>query len=123
MGAATEKIAAANASQQFGIVDYKAPQTNVYPMQFDTAQAAFLAGYLAAGYSKSGKVGTYGGMKIPPVTIFMDGFADGVAHFNKTKAKNVQGLGWNKANQNGLFTNNFVKQDEGKKVTDTLAAQ
>ena len=42
-------------------------------------QAAFLAGYLAAGYSKTGKVGTYGGLKIPPVTIFMDGFADGVA--------------------------------------------
>ena len=51
-------------------------------MQFDTAQAAFLAGYLAAGYSKTGKVATYGGLKIPPVTIFMDGFADGVAHYN-----------------------------------------
>ena len=31
-------------------------------MQFDTAQAAFLAGYLAAGMSKTGKVGTYGGL-------------------------------------------------------------
>jgi basic membrane protein A len=123
MANATSKVAKANASQQFGIVDAKLPETNVYPMQFDTAQAAFLAGYLAAGYSKSGKVGTYGGLKIPPVTIFMDGFADGVAHFNKTKSKNVQVLGWNKAAQNGSFTNDFVKQDEGKKVSDTLVAQ
>jgi basic membrane protein A len=123
MGDATAKVATANAEQQFGIVDAKLDATNVYPMQFDTAQAGFLAGYLAAGYSKSGKVGTYGGLKIPPVTIFMDGFADGVAHYNQAKSKNVQVLGWNKATQNGSFTNDFVKQDEGKKVSDTLVAQ
>ncbi|HYN95157.1 MAG TPA: BMP family ABC transporter substrate-binding protein [Pilimelia sp.] len=123
MANATTKIAKANANQQFGIVDAKLDATNVYPMQFDTAQAAFLAGYLAAGYTKSGKVGTYGGMKIPPVTIFMDGFADGVAHYNQVKGKSIQVLGWNKASQNGSFTNDFVKQDEGKKVGDTLVAQ
>jgi basic membrane protein A len=123
MADATKKVAAAKADQTFGIVDAKLDVPNVYPMQFDTAQAAFLAGYLAAGYSKSGKVGTYGGLKIPPVTIFMDGFADGVAHYNQAKGKNVQVLGWNKQTQNGSFTNDFVKQDEGKKVSDTLVAQ
>ena len=123
MGNATSQVAKGNATQQFAIVDAKLPETNVYPMQFDTAQAAFLAGYLAAGMSKSGKVGTYGGLKIPPVTIFMDGFADGVAQYNKAKSKNVQVLGWDKAAQNGSFTNDFVKQDEGKKVSDTLVAQ
>lgn len=123
MAGATTEAATANPDQQFGIVDTKVDATNVYPMQFDTAQAAFLAGYLAAGYSKTGKVGTYGGEKIPPVTIFMDGFADGVAHYNKVKGTNVQVLGWDKAAQNGSFTNSFVKQDEGRKVSDTLVAQ
>ncbi|MEQ4301112.1 BMP family ABC transporter substrate-binding protein [Plantactinospora sp. B6F1] len=123
MAEATSKIAKANPDQQFGIVDAKLPESNVFPMQFDTAQAAFLAGYLAAGMTKTGKVGTYGGMKIGPVTIFMDGYVDGVAHYNKTKGKNVQVLGWNKETQNGSFTNDFVKQDEGKKVSDTLVAQ
>ncbi|MFB9235081.1 BMP family protein [Plantactinospora siamensis] len=123
MGNATSKVAKAHPDQQFGIVDAKLPETNVYPMQFNTAQAAFLAGYVAAGMTKSGKVGTYGGAKIPPVTIFMDGFADGVAYYNKAKSKNVQVLGWNKATQNGSFTNDFVKQDEGKKISDTLVAQ
>jgi basic membrane protein A and related proteins len=123
MGDATQKVAAAHSDKTFGIVDAKLEAPNVYPMQFDTAQAAFLAGYLAAGYSKNGKVGTYGGLKIPPVTIFMDGFADGVAQYNKAKGKNVQVLGWNKQAQNGSFTNDFVKQDEGKKVGDTLVAQ
>jgi len=123
MSDATGKVAKANPSRQFAIVDAKLTETNVYPMQFDTAQAAFVAGYLAAGYSKAGKVGTYGGLKIPPVTIFMDGFYDGVMYHNKVKGTKVQVLGWNKATQNGSFTNNFVKQDEGKKVSDTLVAQ
>jgi basic membrane protein A len=123
MGEAAKQVATANSGKQFGIVDSKIEPTNVYPMQFDTAQAAFLAGYLAAGYSKTGKVGTYGGMKIAPVTIFMDGFVDGVAHYNKVKGTNVQVLGWDKEKQNGSFTNDFVKQDEGKKVSDTLVAQ
>src|SRR5262249_42008095 len=98
-------------------------QANVYGIQFETQQAAFLAGYLAAGFSKTGKVGTYGGKKIPPVTIFMDGFADGVKHYNTTKGKNVQGLGWNKDTQEGLFTDDFVKQDKGKQQSDQLASQ
>ncbi|MFF5174316.1 BMP family protein [Micromonospora sp. NPDC000089] len=120
---ATKKAAAAKPDQQFAIVDANPGVDNVYPMQFDTAQAAFQAGYLAAGLSKTGKVGTYGGLPIPPVTIFMDGFADGVAYYNKAKGKNVQVLGWDKATQKGSFTNDFVKQDEGKKVSDTLVAQ
>ncbi|WP_091602410.1 BMP family lipoprotein [Micromonospora mirobrigensis] len=120
---ATKKAAEANKNQQFAIVDANPGIDNVYPMQFDTAQAAFQAGYLAAGMSKTGKVGTYGGLPIPPVTIFMDGFADGVAYYNKAKSKNVQVLGWNKDTQKGSFTNDFVKQDEGKKVSDTLVAQ
>ncbi|MEU5562418.1 MULTISPECIES: BMP family lipoprotein [Micromonospora] len=123
MGDATKKIAQANPNQQFGIVDADPAVDNIYPMQFDTAQAAFQAGYLAAGMSKSGKVGTYGGLPIPPVTIFMDGFVDGVAYYNQVKGKNVQALGWDKASQKGSFTNDFAKQDEGKKVSDTLVAQ
>ncbi|MFV2011501.1 MULTISPECIES: BMP family lipoprotein [unclassified Micromonospora] len=120
---ATIAVAEANPDQQFGIVDATTDLANVYPMQFDTAQAAFLAGYLAAGFSESGIVGTYGGLPIPPVTIFMDGFVDGVAHYNQAKSADVQVLGWDKATQNGSFTNDFVKQDEGKKVGDSLVAQ
>lgn len=123
MATALEKIATANPNQQFAIVDAKLANENVYPMQFNTAEAAFLAGYLAAGFSKSGKVGTYGGMKIPPVTIFMDGFADGVAHYNKVKGTNVQLLGWDKAKQDGLFAGRFDSPAIGKQMSDTLFAQ
>jgi basic membrane protein A and related proteins len=124
MEKATAKVAKESPNQQFAIVDSAVPEaSNVYPMQFATEQAAFLAGYLAAGYSKSGKVGTFGGVKIPPVTVFMDGFADGVAHYNTAKSKNVQVIGWNKQAQNGTFAESFTAQDKGKSITDTLVAQ
>ncbi len=123
MGDATKKVATENATSQFGIVDSGSSGTNVYPMQFATHQAAFLAGYLAAGYSKSGKVATFGGLKIPPVTIFMDGFADGVAYYNQAKGKTVQVLGWDKAKQNGSFTEDFASPAKGKALTNTFVAQ
>ncbi len=66
--------------------DGKVDVTNGKPILFDTAQAAFLAGYAAASSSKSGVVGTFGGIQIPPVTIFMDGFAEGVDSFHKVKS-------------------------------------
>jgi basic membrane protein A len=124
MGDATKKVAAENTSQQFGIVDSSVEgATNVFPMQFATEQAAFLAGYVAAGYSKTGKVATYGGLKIPPVTVFMDGFADGVAHYNKIKSKNVKVIGWDKAKQNGTFAENFGDQNKGKTITNSQVSQ
>jgi basic membrane protein A len=123
MGDATKAAATANPSQKFAIVDDGLPLPNVYSMQFDTAQAGYLAGYLAAGYSKTGTVASYGGLKIPPVTIFMDGFVDGVAHYNQVKSKNVKALGWDKATQNGSFANSFTDQNAGRSVSDAFIAQ
>jgi basic membrane protein A and related proteins len=124
MAEATAEVATANPDQQFGIVDAKlAENPNVYPMQFDTAQAAFLAGYLAAGYSTSGVVATYGGLNIPPVTIFMDGYADGVAHYNETNDADVQVLGWDKEAQDGSFTEDFQDQAAGRQLSDSFVAQ
>lgn len=123
MADATKKIAAANPDTQFAIIDSNIDLPNVYSMEFDTAQAAFLAGYLAAGMTKSGTVATYGGLPIRPVTIFMDGFVDGVAHYNKAKSKSVKVLGWDKAAQKGTFANSFIDQNKGKALTDAFVAQ
>ncbi|WP_018347920.1 BMP family lipoprotein [Longispora albida] len=120
---ATKAAAAANPAQKFAIIDSNIPAANVYSMQFNTAQAGFLAGYLAAGSSKSGKVATWGGLKIPPVTIFMDGFAEGVAHYNKVKSKTVAVLGWDNKSQEGLFAGSFTDQNKGKQLAEQLVAQ
>ncbi|MFB0836270.1 BMP family lipoprotein [Arthrobacter halodurans] len=115
---ATKKIAAGNPDAHFAIVDDNSIEAeNVKPIIYDTAQAAFLAGYLAAGTTETGKVATYGGMNIPTVTIFMDGFAEGVAHHNETKGTDVEVLGWDADAQNGTFTGDFENQGKGKTNT------
>ena len=96
---------------------------NGRPVLFNTAEAAFLAGYAAAGMTKTGKVATFGGMKIPSVTVFMDGFVDGVDAYNKAKGTSVQVLGWDKATQNGSFTQDFDNQTLGKEQAQQFISQ
>jgi basic membrane protein A len=122
---ATEKAAQANPDIKFAIVDSAPakPIPNLKPLLFNTAQSSFQAGYLAAAMSKSGKVGTFGGLKIPTVTIFMDGFAEGVRYFNQQKSKNVQVLGWDDAKQAGLFTGDFEDKAKGQNNAQNLITQ
>ncbi len=124
MGQATAAAATKTPAQHFAIVDSNGNGTNVEGLQFNTAQAGFLAGYLAAGYSKSGKVATYGGLKIPPVTIYMDGFWEGVQYFNSKKGKSVQVLGWSEnAQSNGSFAGSFTDQSQGQQLANNFIAQ
>lgn len=96
---------------------------NIKPILFDTVQAAFLAGYAAADYSKTGVVGTFGGQPYPSVKIFMDGFAEGVAYYNEQKGKSVQVVGWDVAAQTGSFTGGFEANDTAKQLARTLMDQ
>lgn len=123
MADAVTKVAKANPKQQFAIIDANVALSNVYSMQFNTAQPAFQAGYLAAGMSKTGKVATYGGLKIPPVTIYEDGFAEGVAYYNQQKHKSVKLLGWDEKSQKGVFANSFTDQNKGQSITKTFLSQ
>ena len=122
LGDATKKAAEANPDTKFSIVDfaYDPVVPNILGQVYATDEAAFLAGYLAAGMSKTGVVGTFGGINIPPVTIFMDGFYYGVQHYNKVKGTNVQVLGWDPATKEGLFTNNFSNLDDGRAFAKNL---
>jgi basic membrane protein A len=122
LGDATAAAAGANPDQQFSIVDfaYDPPYDNVLGQVYNTDEASFLAGYLAAGVSKTGKVGTFGGIQIPPVTVFMDGFAMGVEYYNQQNGTNVEVLGWDPATQTGLFTGNFDSLDDGRSMGESL---
>ncbi|HWU45156.1 MAG TPA: BMP family ABC transporter substrate-binding protein [Humibacter sp.] len=121
---ATKAAAAKNPDTNFAIIDDNSIKAdNVKPIIFDTAQAAFLGGYAAASYSKSGIVGTFGGMQIPTVTIFMDGFVDGVNYYNQQKSKNVKVVGWNVDKQNGAFTGGFDANDKAKNTAQGIIDQ
>ncbi len=112
---ATKAAAAANPSINFATIDDSSTVAdNVQPITFRSDQAAFLGGYAAAAYSKTGVVGTFGGISIPPVSIFMEGFAEGVAYYNKQKGKDVKVVGWNTDTQTGSFTGGFAAGTEAK---------
>ena len=141
LSSATDDAAKANPDVKFAIVDDgldnegakdkdgkptgdgKVDVDNGKPILFDTVQAAFLGGYAAASYSKTGVVGTFGGLQIPPVTIFMDGFAEGVKYFNQQKGKDVKVVGWNVDTQTGVFTGGFAAGVEAKTAAQGLLDQ
>jgi len=125
MGDATQAAAKAHPSQKFAIVDfsYTPPLTNVDALLFNTAQDGFQGGYLAAGMTKTGKVATFGGQKLPTVTIYMDGFYDGVQYYNSKHGTHVQVLGWNEKTQNGSFTGDFTNQTKGQTLTQTFISE
>ncbi|MGH9118634.1 MAG: BMP family lipoprotein [Acidimicrobiales bacterium] len=129
LGDATAAAAEANPDQQFAIVDFDffdldagedVTFDNVRELTFSTDQAAFLAGYLAAGMTQTGRIGTYGGINIPTVNIFMKGFEAGMSYYNDQKGTAVQLVGWSTAADDGLFTGDFEDQTKGRATTEQL---
>jgi basic membrane protein A len=129
LGDATATAAEENPDQNFAIVDYDYSEEggdaadefeNVRELAFSTDQAAFLAGYVAAATTETGTVGTYGGINIPTVTIFMDGFSAGIDHWNEENDGDVELIGWNAAEQDGSFTGDFENQAAGRSTTEGL---
>ena len=133
MGNATQAAAKAHPKQDFAIVDYAytPPIKNVNSLLYDTNQDAFLGGFLAAAMSTTGKVGTFGGVNIPTVTIYMDGWVAGVRYYDKEAHKHVIALGWTPKKGrakgslagNGLFTQSFTNQADGKTDATSLIQQ
>jgi basic membrane protein A and related proteins len=131
MGPATEAAAKAHPSQKFAIVDCSyasgcltgPKESNIDQLTFNTVQDGFLGGYLAAGMTKTGKVATFGGEDFGTVTIYMDGFWDGVQYYNTKHGTHVQVLGWNEQTQKGSFTGDFTNQTKGETLTSTFISE
>ncbi|HEY3904919.1 MAG TPA: BMP family ABC transporter substrate-binding protein [Streptosporangiaceae bacterium] len=128
MASATETAAKANPNQKFAIVDCsyasqclsKPVLPNIDQLTYNTVQDGFLGGYLAAATSKTGKVATYGGEQFGTVTIYEDGFWDGVQYYNKQKHKNVTVLGWSETTQKGTFAGSFTNLGAGQQIANTF---
>jgi basic membrane protein A len=135
LGGDLAKVAAQYPDIKFSIVDYSYPDPfgvpegvvgnkecipNVEGQVFKTDQAAFLAGYVSAGMSKTGKLGYFGGAKIPTVTIFGVGFQHGMEYYNQVHGTNVQLVGWDNKTGEGLFTGDFADLTKGKEASESL---
>ena len=118
---ATKAAAEANPTVQFAIVDSNTSAANVQGLTFATDQPSFLAGYMAAATTTTGIVGTFGGINIPPVAIFMQGFAKGVEYYNAQKGTSVKVLGWDIAKQDGTFSGDFNDQTKGTSIAKSMS--
>ena len=139
-GPTTVESAEANPDQLYAIVDYDifdfsdpdnpvdVTLDNVRELTYQTDQAAFLAGYLAAGMTQTGTVATYGGVFFPTVTIFMNGFSAGVRSYNQDNGTSVEVLGWDPEAQEGTQISTdpavgFDNSAEGRRVTEDFIAE
>lgn len=121
---ATLAAAKKNPNIDYGIIDnsYGKPiPPNLKELTFATDQAAFLGGYLAAGMTHTGTIGTLGGVEIPSVTIYMDGFLKGINQYNKDNGKDVKLLGWD--GKKGAFSNDFGDVSKCKSIAETQIQQ
>jgi basic membrane protein A len=140
MGPDLVTSAEANPDQLYTIVDYDiydfsdpnnpvdVTLPNVSELTFQTDQAAFLAGYAAAGMTKTGKVATYGGVFYPTVTIFMNGFAAGIRSYNQDNVTSVELQGWNPDTQKGVQISSdpvvgFYTPAEGRRVGEDFISE
>lgn len=123
LGDATSAAAAANPDVNFAIVDfgYEEPIENVKPLFFETDEAAFLAGYAAAAATQTDTIGTFGGINIPTVSIFMDGLLAGVKYHNENADTSVDVLGWD--GSDGSFTGDFDDQSKGQNTAQGFLDQ
>jgi basic membrane protein A len=123
-GGAMEASVAAYPDQRFAALDhvFQTPG-NATSIVFQVDQPSFLAGYVAAAASATGVVGTYGGLDIPPVTDFMNGFALGVDRYNAQTGGAVEVLGWDVDTQTGLFSGVFDDPAVGFALAEDLFDQ
>ncbi len=118
---ATDAAAQAYPDQKFAAIDIDWLQyPNLRGSGFAINEATFLNGYLAAGMTKTGAVGTYVGIAFPATIAFMDGYVLGVRHYNEVHGTDVKVLGWDIEAQTGLATGNFESTDDGRRMGETL---
>ena len=112
--------AKANPDMHFVTIDgWSEGNANLKPVGYAMEQSSYLAGYLAAAYSKTHVIGTYGGMNIPAVTAFMDGYYYGAKAFEAATGTATTVLGWDPAKKTGDFMGDFTPNSG---VSKTIAA-
>ncbi|AAX16893.1 BMP family lipoprotein [Borrelia hermsii] len=95
---AIERAAALNRDINYGVIDVIYEDNvslpdNLLGLSFKVEEASFLAGYLAAKTSKTGKIGFIGGMNGVVVNSFKCGYEAGAKYANKNIELNSQYVG------------------------------
>jgi basic membrane protein A len=123
---AVNAAAVANPDSHYVTIDgYVADEstTNLKPIVYSMNESSYLAGYLAAAYSTTKVIGTYGGLQIDAVTDFMSGYYYGAKAYETETGTPVTVLGWDPAAATGLFTDGFGDTEGAKSISAGQIAQ
>ncbi len=122
-GQAIMKQAAGYPDQNFMLLGGGSDIPNVWVSKYSLPEQAYLAGYLAAAASTSGKVGTFGSQQIPDIVPGMNCFVSGVNEYNIEKLADVSVLGWDSEKQLGLYADDPRNQDQETSLANQLISQ
>ena len=89
----------------------------------DLAVGDLIQHSLGRTITETDNVGVFGGIDIPPVTDFMDGFVLGVEYYNRKNGTSVEVFGWDAQKHEGLFVGDFCCAAEGRLMTQRLLEQ
>lgn len=100
-------------NQKFAIVDgsYENTPSNVTSILFDEAGAGYAVGLIASQMTESNVVGFCGGMEIPSVTGFLDGFKEAIEQEGKDTKVLTQ------------YANSFTDSAKGKAIAQQMISQ
>ena len=98
----------------FAIIDnaYEAAPDNVTSVVFRAQESSFVAGYIAARVSKTGKVGFVGGMESDIIDQFQYGYQAGVAYADHLYHKKTEVF--------VEYVGNFYDSVSGGRIADTM---
>ena len=121
MGDACAAAIDANPDTEFVGVDiYGLGKDNFIGIDAYMEQSSFLAGYLAAGMSETGVLGTWTGFVGPVVLSFMDGFYMGAMEYNTAHGTDVQVLGYDPADMDSAANiGSWDDIDKGRSISET----
>lgn len=77
-----ERVSGQHPRTVFVVTSGERVQGNVAPLVFRIEEGTFLAGMMAGGLSKSGKIGFVGGIELPPIKRGYEGWVSGARRLN-----------------------------------------
>lgn len=105
------EVAKGQAKTKFVVSGYPKSEPDIMTLDFDLAPACYQLGILAAGVSKTGKIGFIGGSAIPSLVACYKGFAAGAKSANPNIIVVKAYTRWDRPELSKSQTETFIQQN------------
>lgn len=97
--------------------------TNLKAVSYLMDQSSFLGGYVAAAHSTTHILGTFGAIQNSAITDFMNGYYYGAQQWAADNETPTTVIGWNPADETGVFIGNFEDQNSAMAIATAQLEQ